>query len=310
MSKTYRIIFMPEKARAIQTKYDGDSRLGGFDCGDYPRHSFEHNAIIEFDNSWPLKVVVCGNDEWIPGCSRFRENSKILSIQIVTEGVFKFVQDDRSYEVEAGEMLLIQPGKSNEMSVPVYARKKIMQIGGYLLPAMLSNSNLAAVDVLKPSDPALFIEFFDKAYEASCRKEPGYLRYCSSIAYQMLAALALEIGSGGLPPELNQITGFMNENLAANPDIDAICRRFACSRSSLYRLFKKHLNCSPVDYLIGRKISLAREMLLSRSDSVKEIALKLGYSNQFFFSSEFKKHCGVSPRTYRQEKTLSVEAEK
>lgn len=288
------------KPKDIAIKCDGNSLLGGTNVGKYPDHHFVYNTSIEFERNWPLKVIVCGDDEWVPGCSRFREQSNIFSLEFITEGCFEFIQRGKKYKVNPREMLVIQPGQDSRMTVSGYSRKKIITIGGYMLPTLIAAGGWEAIDVFAPSCPEIVALYFDRIYDACTEQKPGYLKYCSAQAYQLLLELSEDVGSGSITGELRQIICFLEENLSHNLTVDLICHRFGTSPASLYRLFKKHLDCSPIDYLIRKKLLIARELLGSSHYSIKEIALKLGYANQFFFSSEFKRKFGVSPRNYRQ----------
>ena len=287
-------------SRPIKEQYEGESILGGYDVGKYPNHDFIHNHNVEFESRWPLKVIVTGNDEWVDGCMRYRENCNIFSIEIVIDGSREFnPKDKRKYIVKTGEILVIKPGQGYVMTTNEYCRKKIMIIGGYMLPSLLANGGWGNVEVLVPADPEHIIGYFDRVYDASKKKAPGYLNYCSSLAYQMLLKLTDDIIIAGIPPEFSRIICFMEENITGNITMETICTRFGLSRISLFRLFKKYFDCSPTEYLIDKRLMIAKGLLESSHCSIKELAAKLGYANQFFFSNQFKQKFGMSPRDYR-----------
>ncbi len=68
--------------------------------------------------------------------------------------------------------------------------------------------------------------------------------------------------------------------------------------------FRERFGLAPKDYLIRRRLTRSQEALLHSELPVKAIAGAAGYSDPFFFSRLFKKHMGVSPRTYRQQKRM------
>jgi AraC-like DNA-binding protein len=67
----------------------------------------------------------------------------------------------------------------------------------------------------------------------------------------------------------------------------------------LIRLFKKHLGCTPAQYIIDRKMMQAKLMLATESTLTKEIAYALGYDNPAYFSHIFRKLTGSTPTEYR-----------
>ena len=65
-------------------------------------------------------------------------------------------------------------------------------------------------------------------------------------------------------------------------------------------LFSKTFGVSPLEYVLNQRINKSMVMLLNRSWSVREIAYKLGFQDEFYFSRLFKKRMGISPRAFRQ----------
>ena len=67
------------------------------------------------------------------------------------------------------------------------------------------------------------------------------------------------------------------------------------SQQHLIRIFRKHLNTTPIEYINQIKISHAINLLRENNMSVKEISYELGYENPNYFSRLFKKHEGMTP---------------
>ena len=55
---------------------------------------------------------------------------------------------------------------------------------------------------------------------------------------------------------------------------------------------------SPIDYLTGYRISEACSLLKNTGLSIAEIAVSVGFFDQFYFSRVFKKVKGVPPSKY------------
>lgn len=74
---------------------------------------------------------------------------------------------------------------------------------------------------------------------------------------------------------------------------------FLCnmSLSTFRRKFFEVYDTTPKKYIIGQKMKQAAYLLKSKKRP-SEIYYELGYENLSSFSMEFKKHFGVSPRTY------------
>ena len=65
-------------------------------------------------------------------------------------------------------------------------------------------------------------------------------------------------------------------------------------------MFKKKIGIPPVKYVNEVKVAEAKRMLLKTDMTVKEIASALYYSDQFYFSQQFKRITGYSPSEYRR----------
>ncbi|MDX1285333.1 MAG: helix-turn-helix transcriptional regulator, partial [Draconibacterium sp.] len=71
------------------------------------------------------------------------------------------------------------------------------------------------------------------------------------------------------------------------------------SPTYLTTIFKKETNYSPISYFSHLKILKACEFLDYTNMKVKEISFNLGYSDPYYFTKDFKKRMGLSPRNYR-----------
>lgn len=72
------------------------------------------------------------------------------------------------------------------------------------------------------------------------------------------------------------------------------------SISQLCRQFRKHLQTSPQAYVIYCRLAHARELLLTTSLNVSEIAMESGFYDVYYFSRMYKKHYGYPPSSERR----------
>ncbi|MEG0457844.1 MAG: AraC family transcriptional regulator [Oscillospiraceae bacterium] len=91
---------------------------------------------------------------------------------------------------------------------------------------------------------------------------------------------------------------FIMFNYSRNIDVCDIADYVGISRSHLYRLFIKHLNIPPNEYLSKFRINEACSLLRKSDLSIGEIAFSVGFSDQLYFSRVFKKQKGIAPSAY------------
>lgn len=72
------------------------------------------------------------------------------------------------------------------------------------------------------------------------------------------------------------------------------------SKDTLNRIFKKYYNRTPYDYLLCKKIEIAKKLLVSTNFSVQYISHTLSYHNERYFSDLFANKVGLSPIEYRK----------
>ncbi|MDE5671303.1 MAG: AraC family transcriptional regulator, partial [Eubacterium sp.] len=72
------------------------------------------------------------------------------------------------------------------------------------------------------------------------------------------------------------------------------------SKNQIIRIFKETYGITPYRYFIERKIDIAKLYLSNTKSSISEISKILSFSDQNYFSSEFKKTTSLSPSDYRK----------
>ena len=97
------------------------------------------------------------------------------------------------------------------------------------------------------------------------------------------------------------IKDLLDECVYGRIDVNGAAEKLHISKSSLYREFTKSFGIGPHQYVLQKKIDLAKTLLRRTNFSVKDIADKLSFSDEFYFSNLFKKKTGISPTAFRKE---------
>lgn len=84
------------------------------------------------------------------------------------------------------------------------------------------------------------------------------------------------------------------------PSIPEICKITKYSKPQLIRIFKRELGATPAKFCEHLRLHVSATLLINESLSIEEIALRLGYENQFHYSRNFKKFYLYSPLKYRK----------
>lgn len=87
---------------------------------------------------------------------------------------------------------------------------------------------------------------------------------------------------------VNTVLEFINENFMHNLSLDVISQNMYLSPAYISKLFKESTGNSPINYLIKLRLSKAKESLESGDQSIKKVALSVGYPDVYHFSKLFK----------------------
>lgn len=100
------------------------------------------------------------------------------------------------------------------------------------------------------------------------------------------------------------VTSYIDENYASNTlCLNDIASEANVSPAYLSALFKKKQGVSISDYITTQRINAACRYLTATNMTLKEISMKCGYANQYYFSTSFKKKMNVTPSAYRDTQT-------
>lgn len=97
-----------------------------------------------------------------------------------------------------------------------------------------------------------------------------------------------------------RIATYIEENLASNLSVSALCKKFRMSRSELYLFFREYFSSSVADFIKGRRLQKARQLLEQTRLPVGKIAKQCGIPDYNYFSKQFKKTFDISPSSWRK----------
>jgi AraC-like DNA-binding protein len=83
-------------------------------------------------------------------------------------------------------------------------------------------------------------------------------------------------------------------------NLDKLAALTAMSKRNLIRAFRDATGVPPIAYLIQTRINRAATRLRSSDDSITDIAFQVGFSDGNYFTRQFTRQTGLSPRKYRQ----------
>jgi len=112
-------------------------------------------------------------------------------------------------------------------------------------------------------------------------------------------------GTGGLAGwQIARIRAFIDKNLHTTihiKDLGVVARR---SAAHFARSFKHSFGEPPHAYVMRRRLEKACHLMMTSSDSMSQIALSVGFSDQSHLAKRFKQALGKSPSRWRREREI------
>ena len=92
---------------------------------------------------------------------------------------------------------------------------------------------------------------------------------------------------------------YIRQNFRKDLSLEEVAREAGISPYYFSKLFKEETGVNFSEYLTGLRIETARQLLMNRELSIKQVCVDSGYANPNYFSRIFKKWTGITPTEFR-----------
>ncbi len=146
-----------------------------------------------------------------------------------------------------------------------------------------------------------FLRDFRSVLEEMAAEKKYYRESASCILKKMLIKLHRDnvISSSKSRSAVNRVIEYISENFSRELSNSELAALVGYHEFHLNRLFVKYTGTSIHQYIINKRLSAAKELILSTDLSLAAISEQAGFNNYSFFSSYFKKRFGISPAKFR-----------
>jgi len=160
-------------------------------------------------------------------------------------------------------------------------------------------------------DDSSVLQRLYKQMFVSQKSDKVYGNYiCSGLAYQYVMEFYKLVSdkntSGGndrsaiLMPVINYIDNHYSEDFP----LTLLADKAGVTPQHLCRVFKETMNVRPGEYLVRRRLTEAKRLLLQTSMPISAIGVRVGFSDPSYFSAVFRKYECISPCEYRKRNFL------
>ncbi len=147
-----------------------------------------------------------------------------------------------------------------------------------------------------PGRHELFLSF-DSILE-ELKTDHGNEHRLSFLIHSILGLLAV-VDKRKEPPAVTDAIRYMETHYRDNISIEDIAGQLALNPRYFSKLFKKHTDSSPHQYLLALRLRRAKSLLLETSLSVQQISEECGFTSSTHFIRAFKQENDITPQKYR-----------
>lgn len=100
--------------------------------------------------------------------------------------------------------------------------------------------------------------------------------------------------------KISEVLKYINQNIERKITLEEICDHVHTSKYYLCHIFKETTQMTILEYILSRRLSIAKKNLTYTDKSLSEIAMSAGFSSFSYFSKIFHDYEGVTPRQFRK----------
>ncbi len=99
---------------------------------------------------------------------------------------------------------------------------------------------------------------------------------------------------------VGHVIGALENDFSKDWKVEDLLAIAHMSRSNLMRVFRKATGQAPIEYLVRLRIQRSMELLRNTDLPITEIAMEVGFNDSNYFTRQFRRALGESPRAFRQ----------
>ncbi|ACL75782.1 AraC family transcriptional regulator [Ruminiclostridium cellulolyticum] len=246
-------------------------------------------------------------------------------VKIVLSGYFKYIIDDKLYEVAKGNIIIINPGVQHEKIIPSGVKVEEFNYG-------LTNIHFKELPenfLIEPSSLPVFtlplyqpeiIKCINETINEQEKNEPYCDLFIKSSIMKLTALLhrgmtankertektRLDIQTSEKTNIVNDILEYLSTNYMEQISLYRIAHNMYLSPVYISKIFKEETGESPINHLIRIRLTKARELLMSGNMPIKTVARSVGYEDAFYFSKLYKKYYGIPPSMEKRSNAADI----
>lgn len=231
-----------------------------------------------------------------------RQKSEVYVLEYVLSGTGTILHNGQKYTASAGDIYLLHKGAKHQYFSSKEAPwvKIWMNLKGTLMEHLLE---VYPLEQIVYSGGSHILECFHAFHQELKSGSPPQeiQKSCALLLHQIISAIYFDTLTlqQQEPDDALKIKRYLDQHILSSVTLEDLCGHFYKSKAQIIRQFKKKYGITPYSYLLDIKLQYAKKLLVQTNVSIKEIALRLKFADEHYFSTYFKQVEKVSPSFYR-----------
>lgn len=230
----------------------------------------------------------------------------VFEIEIpIEDGGFSYI-DDVAYPICNDCIICAKPGQIRYTVLPFKCYYVHMLLNEGPLFDYLANTP----HIFRTIQKSKYIDLFTSMIAAYCSPFIGNDIFIQSKVLELIYRIHSETQrynrQGTMAPNIgieviSNALSFFDNNYHFKNTLDDVAKSVNLSPIYFHKVFSAAIGQTPYQYLLDKRLRVAKELLLFSDRSLTEIAFECGFTSQSYFNYVFKKEVGVTPRQYKKD---------
>ncbi|MBQ2968081.1 MAG: AraC family transcriptional regulator [Clostridia bacterium] len=250
-------------------------------------------------NELPVHLFIIGGTDNQKLCNR-PAGACQWHIFFTASGEGSFFTANSKHKLSTKTLMLIKPGEAHKyMPLSQKWETRWILFSGNNIDNLMSALGITETTAITVEDEGLLSKSFHSIFSI-CKNS-----YDAITVSHLLYSLLCEISKWHakekevvLCDAVQRATDYMAWNYNKIITLNEIADFSHVSPQYLCRLFKKHFDMRPFEYLNKIRVQRAQEMLMTSNKKISEIASLCCFESPSYFTKTFKTHAGISPSEF------------